>query len=73
MGFQGKLAIHPSQIPIINNVFTPSKEEVEFANKIVTAFEKAEASGSASIQVDGHFVDYPIYERALRTIATSET
>ena len=39
-------------------------EEAERARRVVEAFEEAEAAGSASIQVDGRFVDYPIYERA---------
>ncbi len=69
LGFQGRLAIHPDQVPIIKNVFVPSAEEVELARKLVRGFEEAEGQGSASIQIDGHFVDYPVYEQALRTIA----
>ena len=41
-----------------------AQDEVERARRVVEAFEQAEAAGSASIQVDGRFVDYPIYERA---------
>ncbi len=68
MGFRGKMCIHPAQVPIINNVFTPSDEEVSQAQKIVAAFEKAEANGSASTQIDGFFIDYPVVEQARRTI-----
>lgn len=68
MGFQGKLCIHPGQIEPVHQVFTPSAEEVAHAEKIVAAFEKAEAEGSASIQVDGQFVDYPIVARARRVL-----
>ena len=68
LGYQGKMCIHPDQIAPVNGVFTPGDEEVERAEKIVAAFEGAEASGSASIQVDGFFVDYPVVEQARRTL-----
>jgi citrate lyase subunit beta/citryl-CoA lyase len=69
MGFQGKLCIHPGQIAPVHAVFTPDAETVARAKKIVAAFDAAEAAGSASIQVDGYFVDYPIVEKARRTLA----
>jgi len=69
LGYRGKLCIHPSQIQPVNAVFTPSVEEVARARNQVEAFEAAEAEGSASIQVDGYFVDYPIYENAKRILA----
>lgn len=68
LGFQGKMAIHPDQIAAINDVFTPSDEEAAQAEKIIAAFEEAEAAGSASIQVDGFFVDYPVVDQARRTL-----
>lgn len=71
-GFQGKLCIHPDQVGIVNDVFTPDATEVARAEKIIKAFEKAEATGSASIQVDGYFVDYPIVEKARRILEVNE-
>jgi citrate lyase subunit beta/citryl-CoA lyase len=68
IGFQGKLCIHPEQIDPVNQVFTPTEKEIAEARKIVEAFAAAEAGGSASIQVDGQFVDYPIVEKAKRTL-----
>lgn len=68
MGFRGKMCIHPAQIAPVNAVFTPSDEDVAHAEKIVAAFEEAEAQGSASIQIDGFFVDYPVVEQARRTL-----
>jgi len=68
MGFQGKMAIHPDQIAPINDAFTPGEEEVARAEKIIAAFEEAEAGGSASIVVDGFFVDYPVVDQARRTL-----
>ena len=71
-GFQGKLCIHPDQIAPVNDVFTPGAAEIERAEKIIAAFRAAEASGSASIQVDGYFVDYPIVEKARRVLDLTE-
>ena len=67
-GFQGKLCIHPKQIEPVNRVFTPSAAEVAQAEKHIAAFKEAEAAGSASIQVDGYFIDYPIVEKAERVL-----
>ena len=69
MGYQGKLCIHPEQLPVVNQVFTPAEEEIAKAKRYVKAFEEAEAGGSASIQVDGYFIDYPIVEKARRVLA----
>ena len=72
LGFQGKLCIHPDQVGPVNDAFTPTGEVVAHAERVVAAFEEAERSGSASIQVDGYFVDYPIVEKARRTLAMTE-
>jgi citrate lyase subunit beta / citryl-CoA lyase len=72
LGFQGRLCIHPGQIAAANTAYTPSADEVAYASKIVAAFDVAEAAGSASIQVDGYFVDYPIVEKARRTLTLIE-
>ena len=71
-GFQGKLCIHPDQVNLVNDVFTPDVAEVTRAKRIIAAFEEAEATGSASIQVDGYFVDYPIVEKARRVLEISK-
>tara|TARA_R110000824_G_scaffold40513_1_gene121435 strand:- start:1430 stop:2299 length:870 start_codon:yes stop_codon:yes gene_type:complete len=68
MGYQGKLCIHPDQIGPVNGVFTPTEDQVAFAEKVVAAFEEAEARGLASIQLDGYFIDYPIVDQARRTL-----
>jgi citrate lyase subunit beta / citryl-CoA lyase len=60
VGYVGKVAIHPGQIPVIHDVFTPTADEVAYQRKIVEAFEAAVASGSASISVDGRMVDYAV-------------
>ncbi len=72
LGFQGKLCIHPDQVNAANAAFTPDKEAVAYARRVVEAFQAAEAAGSASIQVNGYFIDYPIYEKAKRTLDIAE-
>jgi len=67
-GFQGKLLIHPQQVEATNAAYRPSEKEIRRAEKIIAAFNAAEANGSASIQVDGYFIDYPIVQKALRVI-----
>jgi citrate lyase subunit beta/citryl-CoA lyase len=72
LGFQGKLCIHPGQIRLAHSVFTPTDEDTAWARRLIAAFDEAEAAGSASIQVDGYFVDYPIVVKARRIVALSE-
>jgi citrate lyase subunit beta / citryl-CoA lyase len=68
MGFQGKMCIHPNQVGVVNRVFTPTNAEIDFAERVVAAFAQAEKEGSAAIQLDGKFIDYPIVYRAQRTL-----
>ena len=68
MGFSGKACIHPDQIEIVNEVFTPSSWELERAARIVAAFERAEAGGAAALALDGQMIDYPVVEKARRLL-----
>ncbi len=72
LGYVGKVAIHPAQVPVINEVFTPSAEEVAHHRKILDAFEAALAEGSASIAVDGKMVDYAVARVAGAVLARAE-
>lgn len=69
LGFQGKLIIHPKQIQPVQQLFTPTPEELAYARKIVQAFAKAEALGIAVIQLDGKLIEYPIVHRAKSILA----
>jgi citrate lyase subunit beta/citryl-CoA lyase len=71
MGFQGKLCIHPEQVPVVNECYAPSAEELVRAERIVAAFREAEAKGSAAIQVDGQMIDTPIVREAERMLERS--
>jgi citrate lyase subunit beta/citryl-CoA lyase len=73
LGHRGRICIHPDQVPVVNRMFGPDPDEVVFARKVVDAFAEAERSGSASITVDGVFVDYPILYKAERIVALAES
>ena len=68
LGFQGKLCIHPDQVPVVNASFRPTPRELAHARRVIEAFEQAQREGLAAIQVDGQFVDYPIVYRAQRLV-----
>lgn len=68
MGFDGKSVINPRQIPVVNSVFMPEKEEVLFAEKIVSGIEKNIENGNGVFTVDGKMIDIAFYETAKRTI-----
>jgi citrate lyase subunit beta/citryl-CoA lyase len=72
LGFQGKLCIHPNQVEICNRIFSPAKEEIKFARRVIQAFDESEAGGRAAIQVDGKFVDYAVAERSRRILKMAE-
>jgi citrate lyase subunit beta / citryl-CoA lyase len=71
LGFFGKSAIHPRQLPILHEVFTPSEEEVAWARDVVEAFD---AAGGAALRLpSGEFVDLPVAQRARRVLELAET
>jgi citrate lyase subunit beta/citryl-CoA lyase len=72
LGFQGKLCIHPNQVDICNRLFSPTKGDIEYARKVIQAFDAAEADGTAAIQLEGKFIDYAVVERSRRILKISE-
>ncbi len=72
LGFRGKFAIHPSQIEALNQVFSPSEEEMAYARKVVAAFEEAEAKGWSATSLEGKMIDVPIVNRARKLLALAE-
>jgi citrate lyase subunit beta/citryl-CoA lyase len=72
MGFSGKGAIHPKQLSIINEVFTPSTEDVEWAQNVMDAMKKAEEKGKAAAALEGRMIDTPTLKKAQRIIEMSE-
>jgi citrate lyase subunit beta/citryl-CoA lyase len=65
IGFKGKFAIHPAQIDLINATFSPSASEIDYAKRVVAAFEEAERAGRGSTSLDGKVIDVPVVKRAL--------
>jgi citrate lyase subunit beta / citryl-CoA lyase len=72
LGLRGKLCLHPDQVPMANEMFSPSAAEVARARAIVAAFEAAEAAGVAAIRVGDEFVDYPVVARARGVLAIAD-
>jgi citrate lyase subunit beta/citryl-CoA lyase len=70
LGFTSKSTFNPRQIDVINDVFSPQPDEIEYARKIARGFREAEARGDASVAVGGQLVDRPIVLRALRILDT---
>jgi len=65
LGFQGKVVVHPRQLPIAAAAFAPDERELAWAREVDRAFQEAEAAGVSSIKLaDGTFVDYPVAARA---------
>lgn len=71
-GYTGKITIHPSQVPIVNEVFTPSPGDVAEARELVEAFEQAGSEGRMAFSFRGQMVDVPHLERARKILARAE-
>ncbi len=65
LGFDGKWCIHPAQIPVVNEVFSPTDEEIAWAKKVVEAYEEA---GTGAITVDGQMIDAASIKMARTTL-----
>lgn len=68
LGYVGKQAIHPSQVDIANEVFSPTKEEIEWAKKVIGAYENAKKEGKGAIGLDDKLIDYVNYKIARKII-----
>jgi citrate lyase beta subunit len=72
MGFSGKISIHPSQIEVINDTFTPAKAVVDEARELVAAFEEHQRRGVFAFRFKGQMVDAPHLTRAKKIIARAD-
>jgi citrate lyase subunit beta/citryl-CoA lyase len=68
LGFDGKWCIHPAQIATVNEIFSPTPREVEWAKKVVAAYEEASAAGTGAISVDGQMIDAASIKMARNTL-----
>lgn len=64
MGFNGKQCIHPSQVEVVQEVFSPAAKEVEWAVRVVVADEKADVQGRGAWTLDGKMIDVPVVGKA---------
>lgn len=71
-GFKGASCIHPAQVPALNEHFSPTPEEVQHARRVVEVYAEAEATGRASVALEGKMIDIPIVERAQTVLARAE-
>jgi len=73
LGFSGMSCIHPSQVEAINQTFSPTAEEIDYCQKVLRAFEEANARGDGSVAFGGQLIDRPIVERARRTVEMAKS
>jgi citrate lyase subunit beta/citryl-CoA lyase len=71
LGFEGMGCIHPSQIAVIRDAFTPSQAEMDKALKIVAAFEEAQQRGLGVVSLGSKMIDAPVVERARKLVSRS--
>jgi citrate lyase subunit beta/citryl-CoA lyase len=72
MGFDGKTLIHPDQVGVANDVWSPSEAEVEHARKVIAAFDEALAAGKGVVQLDGRMIENLHVANAQRAIAIAD-
>ena len=68
LGFSGKAAVHPSQVPVIHRAFMPEEQDIVHASRVVSAAQDAESRGIGVFSVDGKMVDSPVVTRAYRIL-----
>lgn len=72
LGFSGKTLIHPEQVAVVNEVFSPTAAEVEEARRVVRAFDEALGRGHGAVALDGRMLDAPVVDRARRVLRAHE-
>ena len=73
MGYDGKMAIHPRQVTVINDAFTPSPDQIAWAERVLDARETAATEGNAVFSVDGEMIDAPLITQAERILARADS
>lgn len=72
LGCEGKWAIHPAQVPLANEVFSPSKKEIDKAKRILDAMEKAQKEGQGAVALDGRLIDIASIKQAQVLVKKAE-
>ena len=73
LGFDGKWCIHPAQIDVVNEIFSPTEKDIEWAEKVVAAYEEADAAGSGAVSVEGKMVDAASIRMARNTLGSARS
>ena len=69
LGYDGKMAIHPDQVPVINDAFTPSDDDIEWAKRVLAARDRAD---TGVFEVDGEMIDAPLVAQAERILERAD-
>jgi len=69
LGYDGKMAIHPDQVPVINDAFTPSDDDIEWAERVLAARDRSE---TGVFEVDGEMIDAPLIAQAERILERAD-
>jgi citrate lyase subunit beta/citryl-CoA lyase len=72
MGYDGKMAIHPGQVSVINDAFTPGEDSIEWAETVLSARDEAEEAGRGVFAVEGEMIDAPLIAQAERIVERAE-
>lgn len=72
LGFSGKAVINPRHIPVVNEIFSPSREEIAYAQEVFWAIEEAKRQGKGAISLNGKMIDAPIVERARQVLEAAK-
>ncbi len=72
IGFTGKLLVHPRHVEPVNQIFSPTKEEIDFAKRVIEVYEEAKTKGLGATSIGGRMIDYGSYRRALNLISVHE-
>ena len=72
LGFEGKWAIHPSQVALANQVFTPTADEILRARRIISAMQQAASEGRGAVSLDGRLIDLASIRMAEALLAKAD-
>jgi citrate lyase subunit beta/citryl-CoA lyase len=72
MGFDGKTLIHPNQVDVANRVWAPTEVEIDYARRVIDAFDEATRDGRGVVTVDGRMIENLHVDNARRTHAVAE-
>ena len=72
LGFSGKQIIHPNQVSVVQEAFTPSDESIAYARRIVETFEASQKEGKGAYSLDGKMIDMPLLKNAQKVLARAQ-